>query len=227
MPKSFRIGVGVGSVLFSSLWVFFSRGNEVYAGVRSLAGRLKLSIHASGVCQVALTRQHWEGITDKVDLEDRFLTRWKRFPPDDGPREVISVSFPRDFQVPRNGGVPAKAVTLLPVVPMGKSTRLRVFETFLPPEKCENGLRAFGQPLGYFALPDGRSILLTAGTEDFEPQSLERVRFGRGRLSLLDPKAAPKRGETLRGLSAISWTEPKGGVVQFVDVHGLALRRDN
>src|SRR5687767_2729002 len=74
----FRFGIGAGNVLLSSIWIVFTRRNDVYVGVRTFAASVKLSIHGSGVSQLALTPRYWEEVGAKAvrALPDRSFARW-------------------------------------------------------------------------------------------------------------------------------------------------------
>lgn len=223
-----RFGIGVGPALFSSLWIIISRGNDLYLGVRNITGRLKLSIHGSGICHVALENDYWKTVGGMAGLPDRTIVRWRRKAPDEGPREVVSILFPRDFQVPRLGGFPAKPVIKIPPAQLGMAVHLRLFETYLKPDdKLRAALSHFGMPVGHFAFDDGRSFLISAGPEHFDRQSVAHLTSGKGPLRLFDPGGAPAPGEALKGLSCLAWTDPHEEVgITMVELHGISIRRE-
>jgi len=52
-----------------------------------------------------------------------------------GPREIISIFFPRDFQMARLYAFPTKPMEKIPPAEPGHAVRVRVFETYLEPHK--------------------------------------------------------------------------------------------
>jgi hypothetical protein len=214
----------------SSIWVLFNQRNEVYVGVRHLAGTMKLSLHSSGVCQLALTQQYWNGLDTKEKgfLPDRSLARWKRkCAPIEGAVEVMSVWFPRDWQKGRLADLPSKPIFMIEPASPSQAVRLGLFETRESPTTLEDKLGKLGLPVGYIALDDGRSFSIVVRHEAFNPECIANVVQGSGRAHLFDSNAAPRPGEVLQGLTALAFDRPADGEpLRLVEVTGIALQRN-
>jgi len=78
LPLRFCIGTPTGPA--SGMWSIFANNDDVYVAVRSIAGKLKISLHASGWRNASTTTQAWNSDLEFVDL--RFRTRhasqWRR-----------------------------------------------------------------------------------------------------------------------------------------------------
>lgn len=96
----FRFGVFSGGKRRSSLWVAVANGNDLYIGARVIMNRLKVSLHGSGICQVAFLNDYVQEVHDRGRdaLKDRTIVRWKRpETPPTGALCVASIRFPTDF----------------------------------------------------------------------------------------------------------------------------------
>jgi hypothetical protein len=63
----------------SSVWRLWNHGDEVYVGVRDIAGHHKASLHRSGDWHEAFSREHTEGPRSLVPPgRDRVLEKWRR-----------------------------------------------------------------------------------------------------------------------------------------------------
>ena len=80
----------------SELWSVFTNRNDVYLTGSAFKRALKVSLHASGVCQIALLEGFF---TEQVEWrpdkpESRSILRWKRLPTaEDGGQVAASILF--------------------------------------------------------------------------------------------------------------------------------------
>jgi hypothetical protein len=144
-----------------------------------------------------------------------------------GPREIISIFFPRDFQMARLYAFPTKPMEKIPPAEPGHAVRVRVFETYLEPTQTPGLLERlgeYGRQIGWVTLDDNRHFLICAGVERFDPNTVADLRGGRGPL---DIQPEMKVGETKEGLSAVAWSDPDEiGAIRAVEIHGISLRRE-
>src|SRR5262245_20042998 len=85
----------------SATWTAFGHGND-HIGSRNLMGSQKISLHASGICRVALTEQHYQSLPAQGLLQplDRAMVKWRRpETPKTGAVDVASLIFPADHMV--------------------------------------------------------------------------------------------------------------------------------
>lgn len=79
--SSFRFAIA-DTVPRSECWSLFTSGNDVYLTGSAYKKTLKISLHQSGVCQIALLEdfftEHVEGKTGAPEHRD--ILRWKRLP---------------------------------------------------------------------------------------------------------------------------------------------------
>ena len=88
MAREIRFAVGRGGDLRSSVWRLWANKDDLFLAARSLAGRSKISFHASGVCRYAVVSR-----TPRPPID-----RWTRPHPIQGITPVIEIVVP-DFQV--------------------------------------------------------------------------------------------------------------------------------
>lgn len=82
----------------SSVWRIWKSRNkdDVYVAPRSVAGQIKGSLHASGLCSFAVTAQHHAAISSAKP--DRHITSWRRRPtPTDGYTNSVQILFAEEF----------------------------------------------------------------------------------------------------------------------------------
>lgn len=232
----FRFAIGAGNLRLSSIWSAKANKCDLYIGVRSLMGSLKLSIHgAEGYRRghIALTKEYWGQASEKISppMESKDFAVWAMPPiPERCATEVVSIWLPRNHQRKLAEQVtldPKKPIFFLPPAPPDAAVRLRLLESREDVLSLLPKIQLLGHPLGNFEFDDGRNITLTMSIEDFDPALLESVRRGQGRGTIFNKEAAPAQGQTIGDLSAIVWTEPADGrAIHLAELHGLALRRN-
>ena len=97
---SVRITIGNDESGYSGQWAFWTNKADLYFGVRSIAGLMKVSLHQSGVCRVAFTKQFADTLEDKQLPRggNRAFTVWRRpETPASGALLVASILFPTAF----------------------------------------------------------------------------------------------------------------------------------
>lgn len=89
--RSFRFAIA-DTVPRSECWSFFTNGNDVYLTSNAHKRVLKVSLHASGVCQVALLEgffaEHIEWREYSPDF--RSILRWRRLPTQENKGQVAA-----------------------------------------------------------------------------------------------------------------------------------------
>lgn len=231
---TFRFAIGAGNLRLSSIWSAKANKCDLYIGVRSLMGSLKLSIHGADDyrrCHIALTDRYWDQASEKISppMESRDFAVWD-MPPisEKGANEVVSIWLPRNHyrkseQVTLN---PKKPICFLPPAPPDSSVRLRFLESREAVVSLLPKLQLLGRPVGNFQFDDGRNIAMTMSIETFDAALLESVRQGQGHGTIFNKEAAPATGQTISDLSAIAWTEPADGqAIHLAELNGISLRR--
>ena len=83
----------------SSIWRVWTNNNDIYLGVRSIAGDLKTSLHESGQCQTSLTTEFVEGDKGSKFRElnrPRHIRTWKAVQIHDGIWHLLDIVVPHD-----------------------------------------------------------------------------------------------------------------------------------
>jgi hypothetical protein len=78
--STYRFGVGDLHSARSAIWRLWATSKDFYLGVRSKAGLFKISFHESGVCQIAVTSQFAEEVSEQLKSSEqgRSINRWRR-----------------------------------------------------------------------------------------------------------------------------------------------------
>lgn len=108
--NSFRFAISDASVR-SECWTVFTNKDDVYLTGSAYRKALKVSLHGSGVCQIALLEQfvakHVEGRDERP--EDRTILRWKRLTTPEGRGQVAATIlfasyefWPEQEEMPRS-----------------------------------------------------------------------------------------------------------------------------
>jgi hypothetical protein len=82
----------------SGTWMAFESGSDFYIGARSTFGRMKISLHASGICRVAMTKRQSKFLIEQGLMQpddDRAFFKWRRAATKEtGAVHVVSLIFP-------------------------------------------------------------------------------------------------------------------------------------
>lgn len=105
----------------SECWSVFTKGDDVYLTGSAYKNTLKLSLHGSGVCQVALLENFFaQHVKPREEApEYRSILRWHRLPSQHGSGQVAATILFASFQFwPEAEPIPAsKRYTALPPPP--------------------------------------------------------------------------------------------------------------
>lgn len=221
--KKIRFAIGREKAL-SEIWTLSSRKNDIYLSCESTRGRIKLSVHGSGVCQLAFDSLYVEEAlkTPRFPLKDRTIRRWTRLPtPDAGPVHVTTIYFSA-FETWGNSQELecTKPTELIPPPPSGFALSVPIFlSKDNPTEKC-----APFEPeeiiLGYFRIETGEYVtMLTA------PVRLPDDYFHFRELSWFMSVGAEAESDwdDARGISSVSFEGREDGGVDFHSMHNMRI----
>jgi hypothetical protein len=209
-----RIGLEEDGRPFSSAWRFWNTNDDVYVATRTLAGRYKLSLHASGEWITAFTKE--SGIVDPND--QRRVTQGAR-PRPIGPgwTQAPFVSIPRidekhDLRPPV---ATDPKVTWLPAPRIGHVVLLGLLYSehgeLRPADASGQDIRE----VGYLDLRNGERVWVTRSEKAMAPDAIDELRRLREPLSVhLEPGADV---DDLGGSLMLLHT-PAGGEVAFTEI---------
>lgn len=229
-----RFAVGDDRALWSSIWVAFG-GNgrsDYYVSVRGQTGAVKVSLHASGACQIAFDKEsgYWDRLVAAglAPRPDRAITSWQRAPtPQTGACHALSILFPTDLlraRVPHPRRKPGKKLILIEPAPLGYAVEWGFFYSCQHPNRFGRRSANQGVLMGYTELPNGEYLTSIARHIAFDPNVVPAVETWRNVRPLTKDLPAP--GERMRGLSAFACNAPGDGQAgQLVQLTGLELRR--
>lgn len=221
--KKLRFAIG-SSESISEIWTLWGRKRDIYLSCESMRGRIKLSIHGSGVCQLAFDSNYKDDVlaTPKIPFTDRTIKRWRRTPtPPVGPIHLTNIFF-SSFETWDNSEEIAcpKATELIPPPASGYAVVVSIFVSNDDPvDKC-----APYEPqdiiLGYFQIESGEYVTvlvaesqLPKGYFDFKNTPWF---MGVGANSDSD-------WEDARGISSISFEPREDGGVDFHSRHNMRI----
>ena len=222
--KKLRFAIGQKEAL-SEIWTLFSRKNDVYLSCESMHGRIKLSIHGSGVCQLAFAREHAKSAlsTPRFPLNDRTIKRWKReTTPEFGPVYLASVFFSAYKTWDNTEAMQvSKPAQLLPPPPDGFAVQVPIFLSRDDPTSKCSPFDPQDIILAYFQIESGEYVTLLPAAiplpDDyfhFRPLSWF---MGVGAESEAD-------WDDARGISSISFQERFDGGIDFHSCHNMRIQ---
>jgi hypothetical protein len=226
-----RFGVCRKDGKHSGIWTAFgSSKGDYYIGARSIMGSTKISLHASGVCRLALTETQMK-LLDAQDLEqptDRAFVKWRRATtPASGAVHVASVLFPLDYlHLNAPQGTAKKPIFLFEASEPGHAVEFGFFSR-MPTAALEQKLVRIGKPLFRTDLDNGESVSMVVRLVEFDPNVLPTSdRLNKGRRLLLDGDALPEPGTEEHGLTAALWNKPKDReTLRIIEIGGITLAR--
>ena len=93
-----RLSVCSSSGRHSGTWSAVGNGSEYYIGARSIFGNMKISLHSSRICRVAMTDRQSKFLLEQGLMqpgEDKAFFKWNRAPTrETGAVHVVSLLFP-------------------------------------------------------------------------------------------------------------------------------------
>ena len=214
----------------STSWTAFKRGNDYYIGARGLMGAQKISLHASGICRVALTEEFYNSLPTKGLLQplDRAIAKWRRSEtPARGAVHVASIIFPSDYLVhAKPEGTYRKPLIIFGDVPPGKAFEFGFFYSREEIDDLGERLEKVGEPLFSTKLDDGTTVTLVSRLIVFDPSVLPTPEQLRGAHGRIFSKEATKPEYEKTGLTGHFWNQPDDGKSLIMyEIGGLALRR--
>jgi hypothetical protein len=223
--KKVRFAIGVSDAI-SEIWTLSSRKNDIYLSCVSMRGRIKLSVHGSGVCQLAFDAKHSDSAlsTPRFPLKDRTIKRWKREDtPTVGPVYLASVFFSA-YQTWDNSEpiLVSKPTELLPPPPDGFAIQVPIFlSRDNPLGKCFP-FNPEDIILAYFQIESGEYVTLLPA-----PVRLPDDYFHFRPMSWFMGVGAESDSDwdDARGISAISFMERPDGGIDFHSRHNMRIRK--
>jgi hypothetical protein len=225
--KRLRFAISGPNSKYSGGWCAFGHGNDFYLGARSVLGSIKISLHASGICRVALTERQI-ALMRAQGLElpnDRALLKWRRAAsPDVGAVHVVSLIFPTvHLQSDSPQATHKKPVLIIGDGIPGKAVEVRIFFSRESLKTLEGKLSAVGMPVCYTSLANGETVSMVVRQVDFDPSvlpTLEMLNKAGIRLLNRDAVADTK----MSGLMAAFFNDPNDGeTLQLVEIGGITL----
>lgn len=221
--KKVRFAIGRNKAL-SEIWTLSSHKNDIYLSCESARGWIKLSIHGSGVCQLAFDSFHADQAlaTPAFPLADRTIKRWKRPPtPDVGPVLLTTIYFSAFETWANSQELECKKPTeLIPPPPSGFALSVPIFISIDDPiEKC-----APFEPediiLGYFQIESGEYVTMLPA-----PVKLPADYFHFRPVSWFMSVGAESEADwdDARGISAVSFEGREDGGVDFHSMHNMRM----
>jgi hypothetical protein len=231
IKNGLRFAVGRPGSAHSSIWCAFWNKNDYYIGARSILGSTKISLHASGICRLALTEKHMTFLRRQgiAPPDDRAFLKWRRPPaPEAGAHLAVVLVFPADYlhldePVWTDSGKP---LLLFESAASGKAVELGFFYSREAKETLEPKFMEIGKPLFFTDLDNGEFVWLVAREADFDSNSIPTgEHFNTTSMRLLD-RDAISIGSEQRRLNAILWNAPKDGEpLRVIDIGGITVRR--
>jgi len=228
--KGLRFAIGRPGSAHSDIWCAFWNKSDYYIRARSIFGSTKISLHASGICRMALTEKHMTLLHQQgiAPPDDRALVKWRRPPaPESGAHLAVVLVFPTDHLDLDNPEWKDsnKPLLLFESAASGKAVELGFFYSREPKETLEPRFMEIGKPLFYTDLDNGEFVWLVAREWDFDSTSIptaEQFNMGTS-TSLLD---AIPTGSERRNLTAILWNAPKDGEpLRIIEIGGITVTR--
>jgi hypothetical protein len=230
-PKKGRFRfAAIGPKGHSATWTAFGRGNEYYVGARPLMGSMKVSLHGSGVCRVALTEKHYqalplEGLSQPAD---RAFLKWKRAEiPLKGAVHVASIVFPSDHLVlPQPAGSSGKPVVIFGDAPLGNAVEVGFFFSREDLINMEDRFLRIGKPILGTTLEDGTVVSVVVREIEFDASVLpQQEKLNNAACTVLSRELHQIEHEQ-GDFTGLFWTKPADGQTFFLyEIGGVALRR--
>ena len=218
-----RFCVGRDGAL-SEVWTVLGRKTDVYVMSQSMRGRIKLSCHGSGVCQLAFAPPYADEIVsdNQLKFKDRTIQRWKRPPtPPNLPVHLTSIYLSAfgGWETEENIKL-ARSTVMLPPPDHGSAIEVAVFlSNSSPLERC-----APYEPeeiiLSYFQLTSGEFVTLLPRLLPLTPDYFD---FRKLDWFMAVGHQSETDFEDARGISSISFIARQDGGVDFHSRHNMRL----
>lgn len=229
---NFRFAVGNSSRGFSSTWTAFGNAGDYYIGARPSMGSIKVSLHASGICRIALTDKQYielekEGLHQPAD---RALLKWRRAKtPEIGAAHVASVIFPTDYLSLKDEPKSRHKKPLFifdPAAP-GRAVEFGFFYSWEDEASMEERYAKIGKTIVCTTLDSGEHVTVVARITGFDRACLPSQEQADKAPGNILSKEVLNIERELSQLTATFWNEPKDGeTLKLVEIGGMSLRRN-
>lgn len=219
-----RFAIGENGKLYSELWTLWHNKSDVYLTSKSFGGRLKLSLHESGVCQYAFTQDFFSANENvfKPGFNDRTWHRWRRgHASPTSAVHAVTIVFASCQEWEDYEPAPDESAVLLPRPPHGYCFEIAVIFVPSPYAQFEPGDEA--RPIAEFGLPSGEFVSVFAGFNelpadywDFRKIEGAIVEFGDVTRNADDP-------DDVQGISTIDLTHDEKGPFIIHSRHNMRL----
>jgi hypothetical protein len=212
---------------YSGVWLAIADGNDFYLGARSVFGTIKISLHQSGECRVAITKQHLKRML-KQGLPPpaaRALYVWRRRT-DLGVSVplVVHLIFPTDYlTAERPIGKSNKKVIIYEGSAGSAVEFLFFYSQGHTLTTLGNTLAQIGRPVFRTELDNGQCVSMVARQAHFDPGVLPPSTKVNGRII-----SGAVTDETSSNVNAFLFTGPADQEpLQVIDIGGVSLRCRN
>lgn len=227
--KRVRFAVGTPGERHGSAWIIWANKSDFYLGAYGLRGKLKISLHESRICRLALTDEyvHKMRAAGIPPPEDRALFKWIRPPaPDLGAHPAVILTFPTDhmYRQPPVWNL-NKPLVMFEAAPPGHSVEVGFFYSREAPETLEPKLYQIGRPILRTNLDNGDSVSLVVRQTPFDPQTIPPIGSPTPvRSRLLDPSVPI--GVEQEVAATLICPSDDGYTLKLVDVSKATYMRD-
>jgi hypothetical protein len=226
-----RFAVGKPAVGHSGIWFAWNTQSEFYLGARGIFGNTKISLHKSGRCRLAITKEAERSVDPQAlpAQGDRAFIKWNRPPaPAQGAHLAVLLCFPTDYlRSPAPDGSTRKPVLIFEAARPSKAIQLGFFFSCEDATTLEPKFLEIGKPIFHWGLPNGEAVWLVARESDFDATVVPEASAWTRSMRVLDPAGVPAPGEELNNLNAVLWNTPReGDPLQIIEIGGLTLRHN-
>jgi hypothetical protein len=229
---NFRFAVGNSLRGFSSVWTAFGNASDYYIGCRPSMGSIKISLHASGICRIALTDKQYSEL-EKEGLKqpaDRALVKWRRAKtPPIGAVHVASVIFPTDDLSLTEEPISKhkKPLIIFDAAPPGRAVEFGFFYSLEDDAAMEERYARIGKSIVCTTLDSGEYVTVVARITEFDKACLPSQEQADKAPGHILSKEVLNIERELSHLTATFWNEPKDGeTLRLVEIGGMGLRRN-
>lgn len=226
MIDKFRFRVGDNDQAHSNAWVIWFHKSDVYIGARTLAGAVKVSLHADGCCHFGLTAEGERNLVQegrKPATSSRHWNKWGRpITPKTGATHVASVLLPHvGLWRPNENTFENKKTTFqFPPPGEGRTVEVGVFYSRQSPDELESRLAQVATPLLCGHLDNGEYVHIIGRCDKFCDQKIYDAIKKLNNSVLEHTHSSLYQGRT--GLSAVFFNDPnKEGVVRAIEVNRI------
>jgi hypothetical protein len=222
-PKNkIRFGIGEDGNRYSEIWKLWCNRSDVYLTSKAFGGRIKLSLHQSGVCQYAFSKDFFDKSADllKPAFPDRTWERWHRriaIGKDIVHAATVIFSSSEEWNAyDVSGNVEA---VLLPPPPHGYCFEICLMFSAIPHSKYANPGDAV--PMREFVLDSGEFLSVWTTFSKLPNDYFDFQKIGGGIVEF-GPVLAGK-GSDVRGISVVHLTRTDDGPLRIHSSHNMRL----